>query len=49
VERILKPGEGIDELPEPLDSVEDVEEVMRMVEEEKGAHLAAAIRKASLN
>jgi hypothetical protein len=45
----LLPGQWIDDLPEPLETVEDVEELMRMVEEKKAELLTAAILRASKN
>jgi hypothetical protein len=45
----LLPGQWIDDLPEPLETVEDVEELFRMVEEKKAKRKAEAIRRASLN
>jgi hypothetical protein len=45
----LLPGEWIDDLPEPLETVEDVEELFRMVDEKKAKRLAEAIQKAALN
>ena len=49
MDRPFKPGEWIDDLPEPLDTIEDVEELFRMVEEKKAKLRGDAIRKASLN
>jgi hypothetical protein len=45
----LLPGQWIDDLPEPLETVEDVEELFRMVDEKKAKRLAEAIQKAALN
>jgi hypothetical protein len=45
----LLPGQWIDDLPEPLETEADVEELMRMVEEKKAELKAEAIRKAALN
>jgi len=45
----LLPGQWIDDLPEPLETVEDVEDVMRRVEELKSAQLEAATLRASKN
>jgi hypothetical protein len=45
----LLPGQWIDDLPEPLETVADVEDLMRPVEVAKAKLLAEAIRKASLN
>jgi hypothetical protein len=39
----------IDDLPEPLKTVEDVEELFRMVDQKNAKRLEAAIRKANLN
>jgi hypothetical protein len=49
MEQPLKPGEWIDDLPEPLETVADVEELSRMVDALKAKRLAEAIRKAALN
>ncbi len=49
MDRPLKPGEWIDDLPEPLETVADVEDLFRRVEELKAKRLEEAIRKASLN
>jgi hypothetical protein len=38
----LLPGQWIDDLPEPLETVEDVEELFRMVEEKKAKRRAEA-------
>jgi hypothetical protein len=48
-DRPLLPGQWIDDLPEPLETVEDVEELFRMVDQKKAMRLEAAIRKANLN
>ena len=46
----LEPGTyWVDDLPEPLETVADVEELFRMVEEKKAKLKAEAIRKAALN
>jgi hypothetical protein len=45
----LLPGQWIDDLPEPLETVADVEELFRMVDTLKAKRLAEAIRKAALN
>jgi hypothetical protein len=45
----LMPGHWIDDLPEPLETEADVEELMRMVEEKKAKLKAEAILKAALN
>jgi integrase len=42
------PGQWIDDLPEPLETVEDVEDLMRRVEVAKAKVQAEAIRKAAL-
>jgi hypothetical protein len=39
----------VDDLPEPLETVEDVEDLMRLVEEKKAELRKEAIRKAALN
>jgi hypothetical protein len=49
MEEPLKPGEWIDDLPEPLENVADVEDLFRRVEILKAKRLEEAIRKASLN
>jgi hypothetical protein len=49
MERPLKPGEWIDDLSEPLETVADVEDLMRRVETVKANRVQEAIRKASLN
>jgi hypothetical protein len=50
MDRPLKPGEWIDDLEwDALHTEEDVEDVMRRVEEIKARLLAEAIRKAALN
>jgi hypothetical protein len=45
----LLPGQWIDDLPEPFETVEDVEELFRMVEEKKAKRKAEAILRASKN
>lgn len=45
----LRPGQWIDDLPETLETVEDVEDRMRRVEVLKAKREAEAIRRASLN
>ena len=45
----LLPGQWIDDLPEPLETVADVEELFRMVEEKKAKRKAEAILRASKN
>jgi hypothetical protein len=45
----LLPGQWIDDLPEPFETVEDVEELFRMVEEKKAERKAEAILRASKN
>jgi hypothetical protein len=45
----LPPGYWIDDLPEPLETVEDVEELFRMVEELKAKLREKAIERASRN
>jgi hypothetical protein len=45
----LLPGQWIDDLPEPLETVEDVEELFRMVEEKKAKLRADAIERANRN
>jgi hypothetical protein len=45
----LLPGQWIDDLPEPLETVEDVEDLMCRVEVAKAKVQAEAIRKAALN
>jgi hypothetical protein len=44
-----KPGEWLDYLPEPLETVADVEDLFRMVEVEEAKLQAAAIERASHN
>jgi hypothetical protein len=43
------PGQWIDDLPEPLETVKDVEDLFRRVEELKAARLEAATLRASKN
>lgn len=45
----LLPGQWIDDPPELLETVADVEELFRMVDELKVKRLAKAIQKAALN
>jgi hypothetical protein len=45
----LLPGQWIDDLPEPLETVADVEDLFARVDKLKAARLEAAILRASLN
>jgi hypothetical protein len=45
----LKPGQWLDNMPDPLDTVAEVEELFRMVEEKKAELRAEAIERASRN
>jgi hypothetical protein len=45
----LLPGQWIDDLPEPLETVEDVEDLFARVDKLKAARLEAAILRASKN
>jgi hypothetical protein len=45
----LLPGQWIDDLPDPLDTVADVEELFRMVKDKEAALRGAAIERASRN
>jgi hypothetical protein len=45
----LKCGQWLDYLPQPLESVADVDKLFRMVEEKKAALRAAAMKRASRN
>jgi|SRR5579863_1830838 len=45
----LKPGQWLDDLPEPLHTVADVKDLFRRVDELKAKRLAEAIRNASRN
>ena len=45
----LQPGEWIDDLPDPLETKADVEDLFARVEVLKAKRKAEAIRKASLN
>jgi len=45
----LLPGQWIDDLPEPVETVEDIEMLFRIVDEKKAKRKAEAIRKANLN
>jgi hypothetical protein len=45
----LLPGQWIDDLPEPLETVADVKDLFERVDKLKAARLAESIRKASLN
>ena len=46
---ILKPGQWLDDLPEPLHTAADVADLMERVERRKAELLAEAIEKASRN
>jgi hypothetical protein len=45
----LLPGQWIDDLPDPLETVEDVEDLFARVDKLKAARLEAAILRASKN
>jgi hypothetical protein len=45
----ILPGRWIDDLPEPLETAADFEDLMRRADESKAKRLADAIRKAALN
>jgi hypothetical protein len=45
----LLPGQWIDDLPEPLETLEDVEDLMRRVDVLEAKRKAEAVRKAALN
>lgn len=45
----LLPGQWIDDLPEPLETVEDVKDLFERVDKLKAARLAEAVRKAALS
>jgi hypothetical protein len=45
----LLPGQWIDDLPEPLETVADVEDLFACVDKLKAARLEAAILRASKN
>lgn len=49
MEEPLKPGQWIDDLPEPLETVADVEDLFRRVDALEAKRLEEATRKAALN
>jgi hypothetical protein len=49
MEEPLEPDQLIEDLPDPLDTVADVEDLFRRVDALKAKRLEEAIRKASLN
>jgi hypothetical protein len=48
-DRPLLPGQWLDDLTEPLETVEDVEDLFARVDKLKAARLEATILRASLN